>query len=617
MGLNFFKNYFVVFILTYVIVLISKFIFVYCLLDSFIQFDIDSLINAILWGYKFDVAISSIVAFLSALFSFSKTKFALVGAILLTIIFFVQLGDILYFNEASRHIGYEITDTFTDGLSLFMTAYTQHTIFTIVSIVFGILLFLISVEYLYRIDETQLNKYYITKQFVLLLITVFFIRGMFQNIPLNPWQSNQIGDTKLASISLNASYNIVYLLANQKKKLQPLKIPKINKDVIKKSLKQLYRTQDNNLTFPTITTKPNVVFLFLESWSAKYLKSYGYEYNTTPFFDKILQKSIRPKIMIANGHRTTEGMWATLTSLQNPLGKTVAKTQLQDYKYPSIIKELNHLGYSSAFFQGTSKETSGTGSFAQSLGFRYSYGKKDIKKQLYENNYWGVHDVDLYNFVYDILDTTLKEPFTIGINGATTHDDKIPKNIDKIDFTKDKINSQLNALYFSDTALEQFITTIETKYPNTIFVIFADHCGGNIAGILQNYQIPFAIYSKKLIKAKYYDTYLSQRDIATTIYDMVIGNYKKTNIPFSGKSLIQDKNFFVDYYHSGTLGWIENSDIIEINLATNKINCFKENNLTKIKTKCKDIHNKLKINALSFTNNSQKALFENNINTKN
>jgi phosphoglycerol transferase MdoB-like AlkP superfamily enzyme len=317
--------------------------------------------------------------------------------------------------------------------------------------------------------------------------------------------------------------------------------------------------------------------------------------------------------MIASGHRTTEGMFATLASFQNPLGRSVAKTQLQNFNYNSIVEVLNKKGYNSAFFQGTSKETSGTGSFAQSLGFKLSYGKKDIKKRVYEENYWGVHDSDLYNFVQNKLNDTIDEPFVLGINGATTHDDKIPKGVKKINFTDKKINNLLNTLHFSDFALKKFITNIEEKYPNTIFVVFADHCGGQITDTLDNYKIPFLIYSKKLIKPKYYDTILSQRDIAPTIYDIAIGNYRYSNLSFSGKSLIQDSKFFADYYHNGTLGWIENSDIIEINIATNKMLCFKMDNLNRKKVQCAKIHNILKNHALSFVNISQRLLFDNNI----
>jgi len=345
------------------------------------------------------------------------------------------------------------------------------------------------------------------------------------------------------------------------------------------------------------------------------MKPYGFAQTTTPNFDALLQKSIHPTLMIAGGHRTTEGMFTTLASLQNPLGKSVAKTQLQSFKYSSIIDTLNEEGYSSAFFQGTAKETSGTGSFAQSLGFKQSYGKRDVKERKYEENNWGVHDPDLYNFALQKLQTTLKEPFVIAINGASTHDDKIPKGVQKINFVKDKsLNDQLNALHFSDKALGNFIAKIEKKYPNTIFVLFADHCGGGISDSFKNYQIPFAIYSKKWIKPHNYHVILSQRDIVPTVYDIMLGDYQKSSIPFTGKSLIRENsNYFADYYHNGILGWIQGDDLVEINSATNIMKCFKIENFKKLPSECHAKEQIMRQNTLSFANISQNLLFSNQL----
>jgi len=586
----------------------------YYLKSNFREFDFVDLVYAILYGYKFDFAVSSFVSLLISLVDFHKKTSQVIAATFLSSLFFIQISDILYFHESSRHIGYEITDTITDANSLFMTAYSQHTVLTLSSIFSGIILFYFIFKITEKLKLAPFNKKYIIKKVFLVLLTIFFLRGMTQSIPLNPWQSNQIGDTKLASLSLNATYNILYSLANKKKKLQMVTLPYVSKEIIEKSFASLYLNNDTNRTFPVLSTKPNVIFLFLESWSAKLMKPYGYAHNTTPFFNKLLTKSMRPKVMIAGGHRTTEGMFTSLTSLQNPLGKSVARTQLQNNDFISIVDILNIKGYRSAFFQGTSKETSGTGSFAQTLGFKYSYGKADVKRRVYEENSWGVHDTDLYNFVQTKLKKELKEPFVLGINGATTHDIEIPKNIKNIKFVEDEfLNKQLNALHFADKALKDFVHSVERKYPNTIFVLFADHCGGGISDSLENYMIPFAVYSKELIEEKYFNNYVSQRDIAPTIYDLVIGNYQNTDYPFTGKSLVRESDFFIDYYHNGILGWIENNDNIEINIANNKMKCFEIVELKRKEVQCLEIHTILKENTLSFANLSQKMLFENNL----
>jgi phosphoglycerol transferase MdoB-like AlkP superfamily enzyme len=586
---------------------VSKFVFAFYLIDNFSGYSNYTLIGSVIWGYKFDLAISAIVSFITTLFDFHKKILISVFSILAVSIWLIQISDIMYFYESSRHIGYEIGDMLTDLFGLLMTAFSQHTLLITLSIVVAIFIYISVLKVSnYTIQRAVLDKTYIVKKLFLLLLTVFFVRGMTQNIPLNPWQSNQIGDPKLASIALNGTYKGLYFLLNQGKKLNPMSIDMDSDISLRDSIKSLYSSK--RVTFRSSLQKPNIVIFFLESWSAYYMKSYGYNISTTPFFDSIIEKSIRPKAMIAGGHRTTEGVFSTLVSYQNPLGRTVAKTQLQDYKYRSLLDILHSDNYSSVFFQGSSKETSGTGSFVQSLGFQESYGKRDIEKRLYEENYWGVHDPDLYNFTFEKI-SNLKKPFVIGLNGATTHDNKLPDAIESKVFSKDiELDKQLNALHFSDQALKEFFEKVLRIYPNTLFVFLADHCGSVKGSILDNYMIPFAIYHKDL-EANYYDVYLSQRDIAPTLLDILYKDYKSVTSDFTGKSLVSDSGFFADYYHDGYLGWIENGISLEINLATNKHRCIDITTFNKKEVNCSRDIVRMRNRALSFTKLSQELLF--------
>ena len=603
--MQFLKNYFRVFFVIYGVLIFTKFLFVWYLGMHFSEYTLEQKIYAIFFGYKFDFATASFLAFLSSLFDFRKKVYVAVTSFLVVAVFLLQLSDIFYFYEANRHIGYEISDALADGSSLLMTALSQHTAMSIFGFVVSVFLFLGSWKFFLYVNSQKLDRYFIAKKLFLVALSVFFIRGMFQHIPLNPWQSNQIGDVKLASIALNDVYNVVFSLSKKNSKLKMADIPKASKAEIIKTMQDLYSQRSIKDDLPLIKSKPNVVFFLLESWTLQYVTP-----QTAPNFYALKEQGITNPFMVAGGHRTTEGMFSIFASYPNPLGKSVAKTQLQNFKYDSLIYAFDKRGYQSAFFQGTSKETSGTGSFAQSLGFHKSYGKQDVTKRLYETNYWGVHDVDLYNFVK----TKIKEPFVIGINGATTHDDKLPKGVKKLHFSDDeKLNNIQNAIHFSDYALGKFINEIEAKYPNTVFVLVADHCGGYISGSLKNYEIPFVIYSKKLLKPKKLDLILSQRDIAPSISDLVLGDYKQLFSGFSGKSLFSDRKFFASFYHNGLEGWIEDKRMIEYNLATDTSSCYTIEGMQKHKQKCDTSYSPLFMHNKSFNYITQKLLFENKI----
>jgi phosphoglycerol transferase MdoB-like AlkP superfamily enzyme len=553
---------------------------------------------AVLWGYKFDFAVSGIIAFIVSLLDFNRRFTAFFGTLVLVSLFAFEISDIYYYYDAARHVGYEILDSVTDASGLLDTGFLQHTLLSVSSLIVAIISIWIFFKVLSRgVIEIKWSRYTILKKIFLLLLTIFFIRGMFNHIPLNPWQSNQIGDAKLASIALNGTYNMLTAIIADRAHLKPVKLPPTSDN----NISSLYKGHKK----VTATLKrPNIVFFFLESWSMVNLSA-----KTTPFLYEIMQNSITVKAMIANGHRTTEGIFATLTSFENPLGKSVAKNQLQDFDYASVIDILNADGYESSFFQGTAKETSGTGSLAQKLGFKYSFGKSDVIDRKYGENSWGVYDQDLYTFVEEKLKDS-KTPFVIGINGASTHDDKIPQGVKILKLSEDKkYNKILNALHFSDKALREFVQNIDAEYPNTLFVFFADHCGHVEGSAYENHLIPFGLYHKEL-KAKKEDVILSQRDIAPSVIDLLYGDYRSVMPSASGKSLFSDKNFFAEYFQNGIIGWIEGNNAIEIDISSGSYRCFEIKGITQTALTCKDIHKKLYNNALAFHHISQSLLFK-------
>lgn len=598
--MNWIKNYFVLMFVGYVVLVVGKFFFgVY----SFNDISFSYLTYAIFWGYKFDLAASAIVAFLATLFDFRKKIMLLVSVVLLVAFFMLQIGDTMYFADAHRHVSYEVNDILKDFYSLLSTALTQYlTLFLAGGVSVILLSFLLYKIFSSQLEIVRVDKLYIIKKLILIALSVFFVRGMAQHVPLNPWQSNQIGDPKQALISLNSVYNVIYATLRSKGNIQKTK-SYVTVDE-NSSIKSLYKNETK--PYKKMLNSPNIVIFYLESWSGMYLKKYGGKFDITPNFDKIYEKSIRPKGMIANGHRTTEGLFASLTSSQNPLGRSIAKTSLQSYKYNTLVKMLQRYGYASAFFQGTDKETSGTGSLAQSLGFEHSYGKRDVKVKAYEENHWGVQDPDLYNFAYEKIEN-MKKPFIIGINGATTHDTVMPKGVKKLHFVDDEaLNDKLNTFHFSDEAMYEFVKKVERKYPNTMFVLMADHCGGGIEGSFSNYLIPFAIYSQKLQPQKI-DTFVSQRDMAPTILDIAVGDYRKIAPAYSGKSMLRDGEFFGDFYSNGILGIVK--DDVDIELQGDKMKCYDVSAFKPHFMKCPSNAPKLANELKSFTNVQQNLLF--------
>lgn len=535
-----------------------------------------SILYAMLWGIRFDLAIASLFAFLAYFgaylvkrllrrdfaASLQYTSFAAATLLLL-----LHGADMLYYGEAGRHLGYELKEGFNSGGSLALAAMRTYTWPMLLELALIFPLYLAnkalfrrfspgSVQNTHPLGFIRLESAVIT----VFLFSAIMVRGGVASVPLEPLHAQQIGAANQAAIALNGAYNALFSSVTAYE-AKPLLSGEPNQA-------QLKLIREHFAPPPEVTgeEKPyNVVLLFLESWSSVYMKSYGYSKDTTPYFDSLRQRSLTTDETMAGGHRTTEGLFATLCSWQNPLGETVAQSQLQNYDYECLPKLLRNEGYTTAFFQGTLENTSGTGAFAQSLGFEQSYGKHDIKQRQYDENSWGVQDPDLYRFVLEKLDK-LPQPFLVGVNTATTHDTRVPASYLKQMKHPDS-NGFANAMNFADFSLKQFIHAYQQSghFKNTIFVMVADHTGAVNSSIFDRYRIPFLIYAPSIVAPQHLPVIASQRDIAPTVLDIL-------NLPqpswFAGRSLLSTdmRDVIADYYHEGILGWVNGERITEFPL---------------------------------------------------
>lgn len=584
------------------------------------------ILHAIFWGIKFDLAICGALAFFAYLAAYLLQRLArrdflralqyttLVAAATLL---FLHGADMLYYGEAGRHLGYELKETLNSGADLATAAIQTYTIPVLLQLLLLLPLYLAN-RALFRLAERRLSPpspprwpmlpRLETALLLSLLISATLVRGGLGSVPLEPLHAQEIGDTRQATLALNGVYNAIF------SSVTPYSIsPVFNTPPQQRELdlvRQMFPRQETVQTGDE--RRFNIVMLLLESWSGTFMQPYGFDKQTTPFFDELRQRSLTTLATVAGGHRTTEGMFATLCSWQNPLGQTVAQSQLQNYSYRCLPQLLHERGYHTAFFQGTLKNTSGTGAFAQSLGFRHSYGKKDVANHRYPHNSWGLQDPDLYRFVIRQM-KQMPQPFFVGINTNSTHSSELPPGVPPRYAGNDHATTYINMLHFSDAALRAFIEEVEhdPAFSNTLFVLVADHAGPSRGkGVLDKYLIPFLIYAPGIVEPRQLDLTSGQRDIAPTLLDLL---QIAEPTSFTGTSLLaDDPRPYVDYYHQGRLGWIEGTSGVEFRLdKPDALTCTQLDGppLKRQPVACAAPHRHQQERALAFTHLSQTLLF--------
>lgn len=584
------------------------------------------LLNTLLWGFRFDLAISAIFALLATL---SAQLFALLPRrdfpatlrwttfIATATLILLHGADTLYYGEAGRHLGYELTEGLNSGGALAVAALTSYllpVVGQLLVILFAFFCIGVLFKQFARPEEEPrpLGQRLSAGAVVIpvLLLAVMMIRGGTQSVPLEPLHAQRIGDPRLATLALNGAYNALFSSITPYSVNPLFSTPPSEQQLA--LLRQLYRSAP----IPEIAGAPrqqNVVLLLLESWSGAYMAPYGSDIITTPNFDQLRTQGLTARVMMAAGSRTTEGMFATFCSAQNPLGQTVAQSQLQNYDYDCLPEIMRDAGWHTAFFQSSNKETSGTGSFAQLLGFKQSFGKREMsrEKQQYAQNSWGYQDPDLYRFTLEKM-RRMPQPFLVGINTNSTHDSQLPEGIAPLGPTDNQTDRYRNILHFADAALGEFISAVRNtpELKDTIFVLVADHSGPTPPQPMQQHLLPFAILGPH-IAPQILDEITSQRDIAPTLLQLL-----NLTIPshFSGSSLLQAGSPppFSDYYHQGILGWIEGEQGLEFPInEPQQHKCFSLTRQLNSKQTypCGDEAMAMQQRALAFTHTSQSLLF--------
>jgi phosphoglycerol transferase MdoB-like AlkP superfamily enzyme len=588
------------------------------------QLDYPELMSVLAWGMRFDLAIAAFFTLIGYLVAQTLNILfrANISNILrhttfvsATLLILLHGADSLYFDEAGRHLGYELAEGLNSGGALLTSALTTYRGMLIIQIVVIIAAYY-WIRFLFRrFSAEPLHRLTITKQIAaeamllpLLLLSVVLIRGIEQ-IPMEPLYAYEIGDSKEATLALNGAYNAVFT------QLAPTAVTPVFAKKPNSQEIAIVREMYNHGT-PSSSTQPkkrNVFVFLLESWSAAYMASYGNDTISTPLFDKLRMEGLTTRAMMAGGDRTTEGMFVTFCSTQNPLGQTVAQSQLQEFEYNCLPEILKSNGWSSAFFQGSYSNTSGTGAFAMLLGFDNSFGREDMdpSRAKYPMNNWGYHDPDLYSFVLDKA-KKLPRPFLVGINTTSTHDQELPPGVEPILPNTTFENRYKNTLHFADKALFDFVQTIrnDSELKDSLIVLVADHSGPTPHDPFRERLIPFAIIANGL-EPRFINSVVSQRDIAPTVLELL-------NIPspkdFTGHSLLQENHpQYADYYSKGTLGWVEGTQVVETLInKPDSISCYSlEHTLnTETRTTCGENEYIMKKRALAFTHLSQSLLFE-------
>jgi phosphoglycerol transferase MdoB-like AlkP superfamily enzyme len=299
------------------------------------------------------------------------------------------------------------------------------------------------------------------------------------------------------------------------------------------------------------TSKPNVIFICLESFNANYMAHFGNKKGITPNLDKLIDNSIYFENIYATGTRTVRGMEAIILSVPPSPGRSIVKRK-DNSGLKNIGNVFKEKGYDRTFFYGGDGYFDNMNEFFGGNGFDivdrgrgYLFGDSFTAKrtnvednEVQFENAWGICDEDIYTKMIKESDKKYAEnkPFFNFIMTTSNHRPyTYPEN--KIDIPSGTGRS--GAVKYTDFAIGDLLEKIKDKpwFENTIIAIMADHCASSAGKWELNvgkYHIPAMIYNLPNGTPHKIEKLASQIDFFPTLFGYLGWQYESD---FYGKDI--------------------------------------------------------------------------------
>lgn len=534
--------------------------------------DVKSFLPVFWLGFRYDARMVGILVFLLLLLGtipvlnpfitkmgkwtwmFLTKTFALLLILLYTFDFFH------YRYLAQRLNGSALAFLEDARISATMVWQTYPVIKVLLAMILCVLLFFWLINRVYRFSETYVKgtprAARIFSFVVLFLVCALAIFGRAGQYPLRWSDAFNLGSDFKANLALNPFQSFFSSLS--------FRTTSFDKEAVKKYypfMAEYLGVEHPDSTTLNFTrkvevaangnkTRPNVIIVICESFSAYKSSMWGNPLNTTPFFNSLSKQGLFFDNCFTPHFGTARGVWATITGIPDvEKVKTASRNPLMVDQH-TIISDFQE--YSKFYFLG------GSTSWANIRGVLtnnipglqlYEEGSYDVPKL----DVWGISDKNLFLEANKVLAKEQK-PFIAVIQTSDNHrpytiSAEDVKDFNTVTLPADTLskygfqsNEELNAFRYTDFGYQKFIEAAKTSayFANTIFVFVGDHGIAGDAGAmfprswtdqsLSSYHVPLLFYCPALINPQRLHQAVSQVDILPTVAGFANISYTNTTL---------------------------------------------------------------------------------------
>ena len=448
-----------------------------------------------------------------------------IHVILFFAFFMITFSELAIYDEWHTKLNYKALWFFQNPSEVFHTASTSQIIFPFLFT--GVLTFAC-----WRLHRKFVNEefagggnkmLFILSALVVPCLLFIGVRGGFQTIPIQLSDAYYSQHNVLNLASVNSMFNLSSSVIENAKVKEPYAFLS-SEDAIKE-FNQVFPKESDGWDQILTTTRPNIVLIVLEGWSADMLESFNgiKGHNIAPNLDSIAMQGIRFTDCYASGSLSDQGMAAVFSAFPaQPLTSVI--TQPDKYtKLPCINKKLKAEGYHTSFMFGGQLSYGNIRSYMYFNEFDKITEQEDFGDEIPKGKL-GAHDEFLFARQLQELKSE-QQPFFAAMFTLSTHGPYDDPSSTDLHFG-DKEADYVNSIHYADSCIGDFIHRAQKEpwYNNTLFVFVSDHSHNspmNYSYISPEYRrIPLIFYGNVLdtvCRRQEMIGTISQTDLASTL----------------------------------------------------------------------------------------------------
>ncbi len=528
-----------------------------------------------------------IVIFVSTLLTMNAKKTVLtVTTFLLLCCSLIYVTDLaLYHNWGSRINGKALWYLQFPGTVSSSAGSIGHLKFVIVVLLVTLGYWFFYKRFFYAVPQLPKNPISLTFTFLVLLSLLFItLRGGISGRPISKGQSYYSKYPVLNYSAINGFWNFFDIVSHYKSQGNPYHFYSA-KELVNKQ-KQFEKDYPSSSAKLSSMDKPNILFVFLESWGVDVVGSLDGQPNVTPGFDLLTKEGLLFSKFYSTGFRTEQGLMATLSGFPAQAQTYPMEDMDRFENYPNLIRELSSAGFYTSYFTGGNPQFANTDVFLQSAGIDKI--NKELLGKAKRKSAWGALDEETFDWVLNSLNNQ-PAPFFSTMVTLTSHE-WFEAPVKKLFTEKDNVAANFkNTVYYTDSCLRDFIFKAKKQkwYANTLIVIMADHaCNYPLNRSMndpERYHIPMIITGGAL-KNEYRGTINSNYGGHLSIPALVCNELKIKPEKFILSTNIFNENSFAYFTYDHGFGVLSNKDFVvyDINLKDIIRTKYKSDGLFKI-----------------------------------